>query len=498
MKLNKESAVAVLVLIAIVVFIYQGCYLNFPRRDQMAYMSERSNFQSDWSWLTHSIDFNRTRLTYSGDYFLFRPGLNLFMALQDIFLRDQQAITGIFSIAIHSLVVILLYAVLRLHFTGSSAFLFAAVFASQYVGIEMVAWRHVSPYMIGIVFVLVGFLMIFSKAPPRYPIVIGILFCSTLFHEVVPVSFILLLAVLIFTKNFQGYPRLIPILAGALVLYFVLDVVNWLMTKPPSVLGSGDHFSLNWPLINTAAHNFFLYLGAGTRAVFAPFSMMLAWSRPDGYIFEFDITRDKIETYFAWAALAGMLLLAVGLISLRRVAARKGKPSDIISLWACCGLISLTVLFSFARMTLRGPGYCTTATYYYWFFSFFYMIILKFLIDEGAKRIPFVVYSLVVAVIVAQAYLAREVIGKNYNLADAKHLREETRVARMYLELHPEVCLDEEMKTIHPRELRLGSIPLYLIRYKCGRAQGAHTVHLVRNQDGTIRFASGPYNTSGQ
>jgi hypothetical protein len=51
--------------------------------------------------------------------------------------------------------------------------------------------------------------------------------------------------------------------------------------------------------------------------------------------------------------------------------------------------------------------------------------------------------------------------------------------------------MDEGMDISEPRMVRLGTIPLYLKKYSCGRVPGTLKVIPVRNDDGSIRFEAG-------
>jgi hypothetical protein len=251
----------------------------------------------------------------------------------------------------------------------------------------------------------------------------------------------------------------------------------------------------------SACQNFLFYLGIGVRSVFAPFSMPLIWNKADGYLFEVDILKDSISVYYAWAIAAiGVLSLSLG-ISLRRIILNTSKPSDLISLWVCCGLIALTAIFSFFRMTLRSPEYANSSTYYYWFFSLFFVILIKYLYDAIIHRIPllgwrkgfsFLGAILLILAILTQVWMGMGIIKDNYNLNGARGLRHSIQAGVVYFDLNSNACLDRMGGVIHSSVLGLGTLPLYLRKYNCGMGSRNNMVHIVFT-DGSIGFIPGPY-----
>ncbi|MEI7998917.1 MAG: hypothetical protein WCH62_05370 [Candidatus Omnitrophota bacterium] len=505
--LQWRVILSIIFLTGIVVFIYQPCYLDYARLDQQTYMKERFFFQNDTAWFVHSISYNRTRILLPGDSFLFRPVLFSLMAAEDIFLRDKLAITGVISILLHLSVAILLYVLLQLHFRRNLAFLFSAVFASQYAGIEMVAWRHISFYMFSVFLALLGFLIIFSKFRGKNFIGVLAILGAMLFHEAVPLSIVLLAILLFSTILFRGRleirdsvvkPQLIWILGGIVTVYILMDVMNWVIIKPSSFLSEYDHCCVHWLAL---VRNFFLYFGAGTCAVFGPFFVDLSWDKYESF-FRWDITKGHIVKYLLWAVGGLILTLTTMKFSLQRVHRCKERGSDVLAIWACCGLLSLAVTLSVMRGTYRNMNYLITATYYYWFFSIFYIIIINHLIDTLLDKIklqPLLkkgillgVYIIATIFVFSQAWMARDALMKGYDLTWAKKIVQATITAEKYFYLHPEACLDKMEQFSDPHTLRLGTIPLYLNKFNCGKRQGTSIVHLVRNDDSSIGFVSSP------
>ncbi|MBF0122557.1 MAG: hypothetical protein HQL21_03985 [Candidatus Omnitrophica bacterium] len=492
---------SVIALTTLVLIIYQPCALDYARQDQLVYIQERTYFPNDWDWLFHSISYNRTRLHGQGDYFLFRPGLHVFNAFNDIYLKDNQIVTGVLSIVLHLLITILLYFLFKKYFVESPAFLFSAFFASQYAGLEMVAWRHISFYMLGILLLLICLLLTSSKTRQQNFIISIIMAESMLFHEIISVSVFLLilpLALITTIKNqtktdkHRTTHRLVYISIGALIIYFLLDGINWWITKPPSLLSPTDHFPKNY---GYAIKNFFLYLGAGTQATFNPFSINMLWVHDR---FSWIISKINTQELFLWATGATGAILTVACLCLHRIFHRKETLQDLLSLWACCGIVSITAIFSFARATLRNSHYLDSQTYNYWFFSLFYTIIITYLFHKIFEKaslpsqwrmiIRSSAFVFLSVVILAQGWMTRSTISKNYNLTRARQIRNAILEGKKYFASNPDSCIDQN----EPEEQKLGTIMKYLYKYRCDRRPGSSMVYTILNKNGSIQFKLRP------
>jgi hypothetical protein len=500
---------SILALGMVIVFIYQFGLLDYARGEQITYMKERYYYPNDWQWFLHSLNYTRTRLLDVGDTFLFRPGFYAVVAMFDIFLRDQPMIVGLSSIVLHWLVAILLYLLLRIHFKGTFAFLFALFFASQYAGIDLIVWRHLSPYMVSIVFALAGFLIAFSKRSYKNGLAFIFFLGSLFFHESLVPSFFLLgmMLAILFSSRTKFFKKsvlslsFIFILSGAVIVYVLFDILSWWVSKPSLVLNSAEHFTFSGDFLFSSIQNFLIYLGAATQAVFNPGSVDLVWNRSELDRFKWDIFQHDPVAYIGWTILATMLLGSVVTIASRRIIQSKERSCDVIVLWACCGLISLAAIFSFGRLAIRATQYSMYATYYYWFFAFYYIIIIKYLLDELTDKFPWlkekkfipIVCILMGIMILGQAMKARETIEKNYNGRWAQQLQTSIQIGQEYFHRHPEACLDEKMQLIEHKRGLLVMMPLYLYQYTCGRTAASSVVHFAITPNGEMQFENGPY-----
>src|SRR4051812_27437878 len=58
--------------------------------DEWFVLPERIWYASGWEWLKHLLFFPQTRTTWVGDHMLVRPGLFLWIWLQDMLMRSHR------------------------------------------------------------------------------------------------------------------------------------------------------------------------------------------------------------------------------------------------------------------------------------------------------------------------------------------------------------------------------------------------------------------------
>ncbi len=507
-------------LFLIVAYIYQPSYLDYARRDHIIFISERNNYKNDTDWFKNAINYNRTRHSAPGDYYLFRPAFHAFLSTYDIFFRKNLLLSGITSICLHLAVVFLIFYILKTHFNTFIALPISGIFASQSLGIEMVTWRHISFYMFSVIFLLLSFLMLKSQTRFKYPLFGLFLFLGMLFHEIIPCSIIVMLIilsvflyssiVLLHKKIFIPKKFLITSLISIL-LFLLFDWLSWMITHPPSLLGPADHLTMNLGFVTSSLINLIQYLGLGIKTFFYPFLMNLSWdkSTSDWAYFSLKISSDHFLKYIPWSIAAVILIFSTTVITLRRILTSNHSISDLIALWSCCALSALTLMYSFMRLSLRDTGYGSFSTYYYWFISLFYVFIVSYLLNlilnkistEHYKRVLIVfIYIISSVFILTQAPKARNSIQKNYDLPWAKQITQAIVTADLYFKLNPDQCLDPSEKNlgVPPRHLQYFTLPYYLHKYNCGVGKGTSIAHLVRTKQGVTVIQPGPYPNKDQ
>lgn len=229
-------------------WVYRGGIVALPRGDHLAFIRERVLRASDSIFFWDSLSYNRARFLYVGDYYLFHPGTHVLLAVIDIFLRHHLYVIGILSILWHSLTSFSLYLVLSKWLGRFAALIVTSLFLIQYSGMEMILWRHISPYMFSLFFFGLGLFGIslserFRRAKTLFVLIGFFFFLSSLFHATI--AFMLIPCSLLFMLSKSPRPPLSkPVLVSLCLipafLYLAIDLADLLFYQPPGFWGPAD------------------------------------------------------------------------------------------------------------------------------------------------------------------------------------------------------------------------------------------------------------------
>lgn len=361
--------------------LYREGIIAVPRGDHVLFMAERSFAQSEWDYFWNSLSYNRTRKQLAGDFYLFRPGTTGLLALLDIAFRSHFYILGIFSLFFHSNLCFLLFRLLSKFISWKFALLFSGFFLVQYTGIEMIMWRHISPYILGIFFFLLAIMkMMDSQNPSRKNSVLfaGVFFFfATLFHEAsilaAPVCGILY--VLLFTRNRHGEKG--RRLSGIYILtctglptlvYGLLSLASFIYYNPSVKFMGSEIFRFDFQTIVLSCLTVLGYFGFGfflpEVVRFVPGSLM---GRANWHLTKIPLT--------AFLVIGAVLFLLWGIALL---VAKKKKSRDAIQGDGLFWILGSLSIYLFAVLTgvavLRiGPRHATYLSYstYYLYFGNF-------------------------------------------------------------------------------------------------------------------------------
>ena len=162
--------------------------MALPRSDHAGFMGEREFASSDFQFFWRSLFYNQTRVLDRGDFFLFRPAMTGLLAIMDILFRKNLFLMGAVSILMHGLVAFSLYLVLTTLVSRVSSLFLAGMLLTFAPGLEMVFWRHISPYLLSFFFLNLAFLEIKNFLESNQPMCSGItaslwFLLSASFHE---------------------------------------------------------------------------------------------------------------------------------------------------------------------------------------------------------------------------------------------------------------------------------------------------------------------------
>jgi hypothetical protein len=211
-----RTALLVFVLIAAIGMVYWPALWHAPHSDQLVYYVDTLGHESFFDLIRHTYSYNRTRLIQVGDTQLFRPMFFVWQAGLKAFAGAYLEVCQGVGIALHMLVCVLLFLLLRRIFRdaapseiesdgraqvaplavshckpddaggakpqASSAdsvsppltmlpFALAFFFALNYAIVEQVIWYNIQPYLVAIALILASVLLLLkaTDSAARHP-----------------------------------------------------------------------------------------------------------------------------------------------------------------------------------------------------------------------------------------------------------------------------------------------------------------------------------------
>lgn len=346
-------------------FVLYPLRIDLPSFDHIPFMAERDFFTNHWDFFVHALSYNRTRLTFQGDVYLFRPGLMAWLAISDALWRDSPLMLGTTAILLHLACALTLYGLTRRLAGPWVGLALGLAFALPGVGVEIVIRRHVNGYLFAPL--LVGLALARIRKPGAGDaFAAGALwFAAGLFHEFAALAALLsagiygVAARLGRPERKKALIREACILSVAALACFGLNLLDYLRNgSGAALLGPADNpQAVLW---STVLDHLALLLSATGRITFLPLSLAPHEALPTSFRFA--------DAPIAYTS--GLLLcLTVWGAALWTLRGRLRGPCEARALFVpVASLSSLTVLLgalAALRGGLRGLDYIHFALPYY-------------------------------------------------------------------------------------------------------------------------------------
>ena len=382
------------------IWTYGASCADVPRRDDLWFMAERAYFPDSLEWWTHTLSFTRTRKLAPGDYLLCRPGHYAVLSTMDILFRGRREYAAC-SFVFMALAGTSLYLATRGAVGRVLALLLAAHFVTQYPGLEIVCWRHISPYLLSVACLGFGWAVLQGGGTRGRCAVTGMFWTmGALFHEVVPVTLLLVggysVVVGVLARRVSEESNRPPLAYASGHTFFQTCSV-WTFLVPVAVYAtwSGVDFLLHHPPVlaleqasrSTTFVTPFASLttpfNAAATAFLKAASVHLTPGPSGLWVWEFDTGNRTFQR-------AGAVLLSLIACLIPRLLRARGPASDT----AAMGLALLTAIVTalgLGRGLTRGPGYLHQATYYYSLTAFALSLVtagsLRLLVPQNGSTI---------------------------------------------------------------------------------------------------------------
>jgi hypothetical protein len=374
----------------LVFWVYRHGLIALPRGDHFSFLKEWILLQSDGTFFLRVLSFNQTRLVDPGDYFLFRPAATGLLALTEIAFRHHYGAAGALSIALHGLASFVLYRILGRLTLARIAWPVALLFSVQYPGMEMVMWRHISPYIGGLIFFGLGQLMLcralqHSNTGP-FPALAALFFLlSALFHETALAASAALASLAVFSRKDKGRSVLLKACLTPVLAYAGIYALNQSLHGWPAVFhgeAPGNAIAANLPALSVLP----FFAGLAT----------LAWILPEAVRIQMPYRWERAVMDFSSLPESGVraagiavsfVILGLLLFSAGRLLRGKKAPEAGVSFLSGTYLLFLFAGVAFGRLSSRGLHYLSISSYYFYMTSYSLWILAFSLVPWIPERL---------------------------------------------------------------------------------------------------------------
>lgn len=348
-------------------FIYRYGWIDFPRADHvLGFLPEADRFSDPWEYLKNVISYNRTRTLHPGDVALFRPLTHLWLGLIEVLGRTNLYFKGLVSLALHGALSASLFVWSRKRLPLGLSIGAALFFAAQFSGLEMILWRHISPYMASVFFLFLGLDLRTTR-----PVLGVVLICFAMgFHEAAAGA-----VACVVIRDWISLRRIDRLFVMVLSLWAALNAFDYFLHAPylrSSVFSEA-------PTMWRGVYLTLALAGAQLIAFFAP------------WVVQFEFVFERLAWSYAPAIGLAMFLLGVSVLLVTWTPVQIGVRARRLVLGlqdAEFGILSFVaiVLFlvGFGRGGARGIEYLHVCSYVFYFGNFLGALLLV----RGMAHLP--------------------------------------------------------------------------------------------------------------
>jgi hypothetical protein len=337
-------------------FVFRGAWIDLARADHLALLEERLFFQTRAAYAWHLLGYQRTRILSGEDLVLSRPLFDAWHAALEGLLEVDGLERGLIGISVHALIVVAVFRFAHRWLPIGLALLASLAIASPLPGIDLVIWRHATPYGLAVCFLAFAAAELSSVTPSRRK-VLGWLTLSALAHETMIA--VLAGAALTALALLPGERKrtwllwtLVPIaVCGA--VYAALAVLFPLASSAPHSASGLSVTGLTWlPRVT----------GLAVLAWVAPWSFQVAldpWAR--AFVSAVRVPEALVLVLGGVAVVFGI----AAVVTRVRSFVREDRPEHAVALLVGGYLLAGIGLLCFGRLGTRGPAYLSSSGYYF-------------------------------------------------------------------------------------------------------------------------------------
>jgi hypothetical protein len=381
---HSPAPIIEVALVFVLSFVFLTCVFievlpDTPRRDQVNFLSHIALFGGDFDFLIKSLSFNRTRITGQGDFYLFRPFHMFALSLQALYLEQMPLLRGVIGNLMVASSGAALYMLSRKFLVRIYSFLLLAMFFTQVPSVEMIIWRHITPYILALTFTFVALTITLRANQNNDKYAIACFFVAMGFHDVfsyIAIVFAASCAVMFYVYKELYYKRVFRAVSIASAAFILINIFNYLYYRPRGgILGPGDILpSFNDIDILKIFGEIAQVVSASLRASFWGFNENFSLGATG--ILRWDFSGSLFLAVFF--SFIGFVLVGWAFY----VNAQNNPKRLVLVAYSACAIAVIISTLYLGRGMLRGMGYVHEASYYFYLTTPFWLLLVVLVISR--------------------------------------------------------------------------------------------------------------------
>lgn len=234
--------------VAIAAWIVHSVFFPIPHYyldDDWFVLPERAWFDGAWDWFKHLLFFSQQRLTWVGDFMLYRPGLFGYIWFQDVAFQHERVLQQWSLVVVAGFALASFVTMIRREW-GTAVAISAALFTlCTPTGSMLFTWPHINGYLLAIALYTFAATRLTNRLESTSSALVTavLFFGATLFHEFVALTLGLLVVIeVLFWRRHDRAASTRNLLALGLpiVLYFAIVGFGTFVLDPPRFFAPGE------------------------------------------------------------------------------------------------------------------------------------------------------------------------------------------------------------------------------------------------------------------
>ncbi|HEY3490938.1 MAG TPA: hypothetical protein VGK27_12580 [Candidatus Deferrimicrobiaceae bacterium] len=366
----------------VILVLYWPALDLLPMKDHPVFLLERELYRNDWRWFLGALSYNRTRVLFPGDFYLFRPLHMAIVAVEDILFRHDFAVQGVIGCAMFAATATILFTAARRLCGIYAATVGVLIWVSSAAGASIVLWQHIAPYSLAPGLLLGAVLLLHGERRRSPGAAAACVLAASLLNESAVVVALALSGYFLVagpkaTRKGNGAAFLFPAL-----LSLALNAFDFYVLHPvPNILGAADRATCAGLFKGIRD-----YLGSVGVALLSPWSIRFQDFQTQNFLFYWPFWNLTLFQLSLCALPVSALVVLSSWKFVRRIRSGDGGFEATAGAFFLMLFFTVSAVCAF-RMSTRGEEYLGGATYYYAIAHFAVMGMIFVLLSGRRERL---------------------------------------------------------------------------------------------------------------